>query len=286
MRAQFVDGLGRILPLNVASYLTGKAAQLSLPKPFNQVLCGAFAKTFGIDLSEAERPLKDYSSIEELFTRKLKPGIRPIEGELCSPADGVLSVAAPSTGNTAVQAKGLSYSLTELMFGASHPQPRPLAFYTTVYLAPKNYHRVHSPIQAELKKLRYFPGELWPVNQPSVKWTPRLFTRNERLIFELETPEGTAYLAMVGALNVGRITTPFVPDFATNDGRSRLAKAGPQELALARSHQLEAGDELGTFMLGSTVIIAFDEALTKRYRMLQAWSSRPVRMGEKLGSRA
>jgi phosphatidylserine decarboxylase len=282
MRKQVFNGLGRLLPLNIASFATGKAARWQLPEPINHMLCSRFAKTFGIDLSEAEKPLQEYSSIEDLFTRRLKAGARPIQDEPCSPADGILSVAGPATANTQVQAKGLDYSLAELMFGDEIPAETKLAWSATVYLAPHNYHRVHSPISANLRQLRYVPGELWPVNKPSVRWTPQLFTRNERLVFDLEAPEGHVYLAMVGALNVGRITTPFLADFATNEGRLRLSQHGSRTYELERSHRIVSGQELGTFMLGSTVIIAFDEAMAKCYRMPEVLLNRAVRMGESL----
>jgi phosphatidylserine decarboxylase len=244
-------------------------------------VCSAFVKAFGIDMSEAERPLEEYATIEDVFTRKLRPLARPIDGELVFPCDGVLSVSGPADENTAVQAKGLDYSLAELMFGDDVPPDLYLGWSATIYLAPHNYHRVHSPMRGELKTLRYFPGELWPVNKPSVRWTPSLFTRNERLVFDIETPEGCLYLAMVGALNVGRITTPFLTDFASNGSR-RQARQGARTFELDRPHRIVPGQELGTFMLGSTVIIAFDEALATRYRMDQALSSRPVRLGERL----
>ncbi len=282
MRKQVFEGLGQLLPMNLVSLAAGKAARLKLPEPVNHSLCSAFVKTFGIDMSEAERPLSDYATIEDVFTRKLKAGARPIQSELCFPADGVLSVSGPTHENSAIQAKGLTYSLGELMFGDDIPPDLDLAWSATVYLAPHNYHRVHSPLKADLKQIRYYPGELWPVNAPSVRWTPRLFTRNERLVFDLETPDGHLYLAMVGALNVGRITTPFLADFASNDSRHGQSRQGPRKFDLERTHRIVPGQELGTFMLGSTVIIAFDEALAKRYRMGQALSSRPVRMGESL----
>lgn len=282
MRSKLFDGLGRIVPLNLASNVAGTLSQLKLPAPLNKVFCSSFAKTFRIDMSEAEHQLESYASLQELFTRRLKDGLRPIQGEPCSPADGILSMAGPAYNNMAVQAKGLTYSLTELMFGREVPDYVHLAFFATIYLAPHNYHRVHSPVQATLKKIRYFPGDLWPVNKPAVRWTPQLFTRNERLVFELSQPEGTLYLAMVGALNVGKMTTPFLADFASNPGKRKLAAKGTQTFTLEEPPSIALGEELGTFMLGSTVIIAFDENLAKRYRMHQAWSSRPVRMGEKL----
>ncbi|MBC7660181.1 MAG: phosphatidylserine decarboxylase [Chitinophagaceae bacterium] len=281
MRKTMVNGLARILPLNAMSWVTGKIAEVSLPKGLQTPLNRGFAKTFGIDTDEAELPIESYRSIEDFFTRKLKKGARPISGELCAPADGILSVSGLADNATAIQAKGLTYSLRELMFGDHEAHDISLKYWATIYLAPHNYHRVHSPITATLKLIRYFPGELWPVNKPSVGFTPRLFTRNERLVFELETAKGVLYLAMVGALNVGKMTTPFLKNFATNSGF--LQPESSQVFVLDEPVSIAAGQELGTFLLGSTVIIAFDEALTKGYRISQAWPSRPVRMGEALG---
>lgn len=281
MRKQLFSGLGQVLPLNMISLAAGKAARLKLPGALRQPVCSAFVKAFGIDMSEAERPLEEYATIEDVFTRKLRPLARSMDGELVFPCDGVLSVSGPANANTAVQAKGLEYSLAELMFGDDVPPDLYLGWSATIYLAPHNYHRVHSPLKGELKTIRYFPGELWPVNKPSVRWTPSLFTRNERLVFDIETAEGCLHLAMVGALNVGRITTPFLTDFASNDSRHQ-ARQGARTFELDRTHRIVPGQELGTFMLGSTVIIAFDEALATRYRMDQALSSRPVRLGDRL----
>ena len=283
MRRFIFDGLGRIVPMNLGSYLTGSVSQVKLPEPLNAALCRTFARSFRIDMSEAEHPLEAYRSIQDLFTRRLKDGVRPIAGEPCSPADGVLSVAGPALNNTAVQAKGLTYSLSELIHGSETSDAVRLAYYATIYLAPHNYHRVHSPVSGEISAIRYYPGELWPVNKPSVRWTPKLFTRNERLVFDINTKEGSVYLVMVGALNVGRMTTPFVPEFASNKAAQRQARLGSRSFPLSHKPKVVAGDELGTFMLGSTVIIAFDESLAKRYRMQHSWSSRPVLMGERLG---
>lgn len=280
MRIHMVNGLGKILPMNAVSWVTGKVAELALPAPIQNGLNKGFAKVFGIDVDEAEKPIHEYSSIEDFFTRKLKDDARPISGELCSPSDGILSISGVAENATAIQAKGLKYSLHELMFGEKGTENVSLKFWATIYLAPHNYHRVHSPITATLRQIRYFPGELWPVNFPSVGFTPRLFTRNERLVFDLETSQGTLYLAMVGALNVGKITTPFLPNFATNSGF--LKSESKQVFVLDEPIDINAGDEIGTFLLGSTVIIAFDEALAKEYRMEQAWRSRPVKMGEPL----
>lgn len=282
MRHQVFNQLARLIPMNALSLMTGKAARWELPAPVQSLSTKAFVKAFGIDMSEAELALEDYATIEDVFTRRLKAGARPIASELCMPADGILSQSGPANNDLAIQAKGLSYSLRELMYGPQATDVAQLSWFATIYLAPHNYHRVHSPIGGTLKHLRYFPGELWPVNSPAVKWTPQLFTRNERLVFSIENEHGLLNVAMVGALNVGRITTPFVPDFASNAKLRRRPQGSPRILELERAHRIVPGQELGTFMLGSTVIIAFDEALAKRYGMSQALPSRPVRMGESL----
>jgi len=286
VRVPMTNGLARILPLNALSWVTGKISETALPAALQTPLNKGFAKIFGIDIDEAEKSIEEYPSIEDFFTRKLKAGARPISGELCSPADGILSISGLAENATAIQAKGLTYSLKDLMFGEHGPEAEAISlkFWATIYLAPHNYHRVHSPITARLSTIRYFPGELWPVNSPSVGFTPRLFTRNERLVFELETAKGTLYLAMVGALNVGKMTTPFLPAFATNG--SPLKTESAQVFVLDEPVSIKAGQELGTFLLGSTVIIAFDEALAKGYRISKAWPARPIRMGEALGHQA
>ena len=240
---------------------------------------GLFVSLFKIDMEEAEKPMVEYNSIEDIFTRALKPGMRNVASDFVSPADGVLSQRGPSIEGKGVQAKGLDYSLQGIVFGQEVHEPANLDSFATVYLAPHNYHRVHSPVSGNLKKIRYIPGELWPVNEPFVRFMPNLFVRNERLVFDIETKSGgKVYAVMVGALNVGRIESPFLDSFFTNDYFAGNGK--PFERST--NFDIKAGDELGTFMLGSTVVLVLDDVASKEFKLQKLASKRSIRMGDSL----
>jgi len=230
-------------------------------------------------MSEAALDLEEFRTVEDIFTRALKPDARIIEGPICSPADGTLSLSGVAKKGEAIQAKGLFYNLSELVFGTKHHDE--LAFSSTVYLAPHNYHRVHSPLAGKLLRMRYFPGELWPVNRPFVRFAPQLFIRNERLVFDFEDSKsrGRIHVVMVGALNVGRIISPFWDGFFTNGSKGQRKvqeKAWPEPLSV------ELGEEIGTFMLGSTVVLAFDKKAAAYYKLHETTIPTPVRMGQTL----
>lgn len=283
--------LFQLVPKNLVSFLTGWLVRVKLPTPLARYTIKAFAHGFRIDMTEAEYPIEEYSSIEELFTRRLKADARPLEGPLVAPADGYLAVSAPcDKPDRAVQAKGIFYSLYELTHGrprnpkASEAAGPDFAWYQTVYLAPHNYHRVHAPCAGRVRMIRYLPGELWPVNVPFVLRIPRLFCRNERLVFECDLASGgRAWIVMVGALNVGRMVTPLVPDLVTN-ALSRQTAPTPFETPL--DLDLPLGSEVGTFMLGSTVIVVYDAkalaGLGGPEKILRANDHKPVKMGQTL----
>ena len=276
-----VPGL-RILPQNLLSLAVGALVRTRLPafvaKPANKL----FVKAFGINMAEAEKPLASYRTVEDVFTRKLQPGSRKIAEGFVSPADGLIVKSEAVHVGRAIQAKGMTYSLSELVFGA-HESPRDFdpSWFTTVYLAPHNYHRVHTPCAATAINLRYIPGRLWPVNGPAVRAIPGLFCRNERLVFDLLPKQGgRLWVVMVGALNVGRIVTPLKPDFASNSSFRLLDSSDAKEHAINAA--LNAGDEIGTFMLGSTVVLVLDREAAKNLAPKALSGQRNVRMGESL----
>lgn len=277
-----MDAFVKILayvPKNFLSWLTGFVVRLRLPFGLQGALNLLFVRLFGIDMSEAEKPLASYRTIEDVFTRKLKPHVRPVQTSVCSPADGILSISAPAHNGEAVQVKGLTYRLDELVFGAQRKEQ--LAWYATVYLAPHNYHRVHAPVAGVVESIRYFPGELWPVNQPAVRTVPGLFVRNERLVFDFRLEGGgRCHVVMVGALNVGRMTSPLLPDFCTNALHRQLGALPREWTGLARSTKV--GEELGTFLLGSTVVVVFDQEAARRFRFVQTGKNAPIMMGRSL----
>ncbi len=278
-----IQGL-KLLPKSAVSYVTGVLARLRLPYPLSLCATWLFAKVFRLDLGEAELPLPEYRTIEDLFTRRLRPGAREIKDEiLCSPADGTLVCAAPAAAGRAVQIKGLDYGLDDLVFGEPRSELKDdLAWYTTIYLAPHNYHRCHYPITGTMSGIRYIPGTLWPVNQLAVACIPQLFVHNERLVFELSTAAGAkVYAVMVGALNVGRIQPTARPEFATNSALFRGSRAN-EMIIFERPLAIRAGEEMGTFMLGSTVVLVMDKQAVLALGPMQTQVNQPILMGQSL----
>ncbi len=275
----------KFVPKNLVSYMVGALTRLRFPSWLAPLPCGLFVRMFNIDMSEAELPLRDFSSIEEVFTRKLKHTARDIKSPVCSPADGRVTGHGKFHIGEAMQVKGISYSLSELALGRvgnDSEESEAVAnegFYHTVYLAPHNYHRVHSPVSGELVSLRYIPGNLWPVNEQSVRTVPRLFARNERLTFQIATAHGIVFVVMVGAFNVGRIVASAKPEWCTND---MLRQIRPQyrHYRFDRPISLKAGDELGLFMLGSTVVSVFPAAFLQEYEFITLPGPQAIKMGD------
>lgn len=274
-----------LLPKNAISWVTGTLARVRSPRPLVAWMRRVFAGWFKLNMAEAELGIDDYASVEDLFTRRLKPGLRPLTGKVCSPADGYLARSAPANDGQGVQAKGLDYDLSEFVYGRQDVRADfEAAWYQTVYLAPHNYHRVHAPFAGKLTAIRYLPGQLWPVNVPFVARISRLFARNERLSFEFELAAGgRAFAVMVGAFNVGRMTTPLAPELVTND-LSRQLGASPRVTTFEPPRVVAQGDELGTFMLGSTVILVYDKAALQGLGipLVQAEGNAPILMGHSL----
>jgi phosphatidylserine decarboxylase len=236
------------------SQTMGKLVRVRAPKPVLQAAIRGFCKLYGADPSEAERPLEDFATFQEFFTRRLKPGMRQIEGAgnlLPSPADGILSITGSLANDTLIQAKGIDYTLDALMGGKEDADPYRGGSYAIVYLAPKNYHRVHSPWDGEIERWRHIAGPLYPVNPTGIAKVPGLFARNERIIGHCQTEFGPAALIMVGATCVGHMRVCFT-DLCTNEGRPT------SELTTLESpmHQ-SRGDEFGVFEMGSTVVLVF-----------------------------
>lgn len=269
-----------IVPQNMVSWITGALVRVRWPESLQLKVNAWFVRRFKIDMSEAELALEQYATIEDVFTRRLRPGSRTIAEPLCSPADGTLSRSVTADNNTAVQAKGITYRLDELVFGQEAAVE--LSGYSTIYLAPHNYHRVHAPVAGTLVGMRYFPGELWPVNRAAVQEIPNLFVRNERLVFDIKTAQGMVYVVMVGALNVGRMQAVAAPDFFSNDFPDRLqSKKGPIDVSF-RPCVVKCGDELGTFMLGSTVVVVYEKSFYSQHNFVQTMENTPIMMGNSL----
>ena len=273
-----------LLPKNLESYVLGKLSRISWPMGVAPAMIKTLARLLNIDLSDAERGVEEYASLEDLFTRTLKPGARTMQGEIWSPCDSNLRQSLPVDRGQLLQAKGLFYSVDDLLcLSEAEKKDFHPAWYSSFYLAPYHYHRVHTPFAGKLHSAKYVPGELWPVNETFVKLVPRLFCRNERVVFELSHQGGgRAYLVMVGALHVGRIRIKDVDSFCSNDFSGQLRQRKNRTFSFSPHRDLSPGDELGTFMLGSTVILVLDEVLAKKFQLKRVNKTTGIRLGESL----
>lgn len=242
----------------LVSRIVGHLSDLRLPRVLLVPLIQGYARAYGVDLSEAAQPPEAYASFNAFFTRRLREGTRPIErasGVVISPSDSRLSAigAVPGDGRLE-QVKGERYGLDALVGSAADAEPFRGAWHATLYLSPAMYHRVHSPVDGRILAWRYLPGRLFPVNAIGVRSVPGLLTRNERVSVLVETEaHGLVALVLVGAANVGRISLAFA-ELVTNRGQP-TGRFEPREPI-----PVQRGDELGTFNLGSTVVLLVADA--------------------------
>jgi phosphatidylserine decarboxylase len=273
-------GLQRLLPQHALSRLVGRLANIEQRAVKNFLIRG-FMLMFPVDLREAAEPeIRAYRSFNAFFTRALAPGARALPTEpqaLACPVDGTVSESAMLEDGRLVQAKGFRYELSRLLGGES-PDALWRGSFATIYLAPWHYHRIHSPADARLLEMRYLPGALFSVNGVTVKAVPRLFARNERVACLFETRFGPMAVVLVGALNVGSITTAWAGQVAPGPGRQastwRYPETGTGSVRLAR------GEELGRFNMGSTVVVVLPEHGPRFVPAIAA--GQHVRMGDLL----
>lgn len=271
----------RIYPKRLGSALAGWAACQPLPKALRPALIGGFAAQVGVNLAEAEFPVADYPTLQAFFTRRLKPGLRPQEapapGAVNSPVDARLVACGRIQEDQAIQAKGLPYRITELLKHDADARRFEGGHYLTLYLSPKDYHRIHVPIEGRVTAVGRVEGELWPVNDASIAHTSRLYERNRRATW-LATGSGAAEglevaAVLVGATHVGGVVI---------DGRWQEGRSLPRDGALkVPGLPCQPGDDLGTFEFGSTVVLLIGGPRAAAWHPLQ--ETGPVRVGQRLG---
>ena len=263
-----------IVPQQKLSRVVGKVAASENPI-LKDIVIQAFKKQYGIDMSIAEQQnaLK-FKSFNEFFTRSLKEGVRAVDSNpnsIVSPADGAISQLGKINEGDIFQAKGQSFSVDKLIGDPQLAAPFQEGEFATVYLSPKDYHRVHMPFAGTLTETLYIPGELFSVNQTTAENIPGLFARNERMVCLFDTELGRMAVVLVGAMIVAGIET-----VATG----KVKPTGRLELN-HHEMKLEKGDELGRFYLGSTAVILFEQDKIKWDEAFKANSV--VVMGEALG---
>lgn len=272
--------LQHILPQHALSRLAGSIAASDKPW-LRDRLIRRFVAAYDVDLSESLRGIGDFATFNDFFTRELKPGARPLADTrqfILSPADGAVSQLGPITGGRIFQAKRRDYSIAELLACSQAEAARfEGGRFATIYLSPRDYHRVHMPAAGTLAATRYIPGDLFSVNTATAEGVDRLFARNERLACLFDGPDGRFASVMVGAMIVAGIA-PVWPHRDFGDATTPM-----HEDFSGKALDLPAGDEMGRFYLGSTVVLLFEPG---RVEWLEALApGDKLRMGEVIGRR-
>lgn len=269
-----------LIPKQALTVLAGKLASARAGGLTTRVIRW-FVGRYGVNMTEAANPdIASYPSFNEFFTRPLKPGARPLaDADYICPVDGAISQFGRIERDQIFQAKGHSYSTHALVGG-----DRDLAIqfqdgeFATLYLSPRDYHRIHMPCDGRLTRMIYIPGDLFSVNPTTARGVPGLFARNERVVCVFENDAGPFVLTLVGATIVGSMATVW-------HGQVNPPRPGTiKEWDYPHGEVvLKKGDEMGRFLLGSTVVMLFPK---RRLRFTDAWApARAISMGEAMGQR-
>lgn len=280
MPSAFV-ALQYILPKQLLTACAGRFASAELGGLTTSAIRW-FAGRYGVNMAEAANPdIASYRSFNEFFTRPLKTGARPLaEAELICPVDGAISVVGALDADRLVQAKGHTYTTTALVGGdAALAQRFRGGSFATIYLSPRDYHRIHMPCAGRLVQMIHVPGDLFSVNPATVVGLRDLFARNERVVCLFEGERGPFVMVLVGATIVGSMATVW--HGVVNPPRPGLVRRWDYAATGAGSVHLAKGAEMGRFLLGSTVVLLFP---TPGVVFANDWApARPVRMGETMG---
>ena len=281
LRDRLFIALQHLLPQHLLSRGLGVLANSRL-QPLKDWLIRRFIAHFAVDMSEAAEPDPAvYPHFNAFFTRALRDGTRPVDAApqaLTSPADGAVSQLGAIEDGRIFQAKGHWFSAAELLADPAEARLFEDGSFATIYLSPRDYHRVHMPLAGCLRAMRYVPGKLFSVNQLTAESVPGLFARNERLVCLFDTEHGPLAMVLVGAMVVAGIETVWT---------GAVTPAGRQVLTLdftldPAARSLDKGAEMGRFQLGSTVVLllardaaGWDDALA---------AGAPLRMGQRIGT--
>jgi phosphatidylserine decarboxylase len=269
-----------ILPHHALSGMMGKLTHCE-NKAWKNLFIKQIIRHYGVNMNEAlEQDINAFKSFNHFFTRELKPGVRPLTTEpnaIACPADGAVSQAGNITKGEIFQAKGKSYTAIDLLGGSfERAEPFNNGVFTTIYLSPKDYHRLHMPLTGTLREMVHIPGRLFSVNTATTNSVPGLFARNERVIAIFDTDAGPMALVLVGAIFVSSIETVW------------HGVVTPPSIASVQSWQyqdnaptLKIGEEMGRFNMGSTIIVLFGKDKAQWDSELTA--DKVVKLGERIG---
>jgi len=279
LKRALATGLQYILPHKTLSRIAYKVARIRY-RPVKNWMIVKFVQAFNVNLDEAISPNPDdYEHFNAFFTRALKPGVRPVSpgpNDLVSPVDGRISQLGPIRDGRIIQAKGFDFTVAELLAS----DDRTANYYdggqfVTIYLSPRDYHRIHMPVNGKPTRSVHVPGRLFSVADWTAQSIPRLFARNERLVCYFDTPLGQMPLVMVGAMLVSSMETVFHGEVTPPYARA-VTPLQPDP-----DDPLQKGEEMGRFNYGSTVILLFPKDSVTFLPGLGAGSR--VKMGQKIG---
>ena len=270
--------LFKILPKSLLSRLFGYLTRIPLPTKCMTKLTDWYIKKFEITMNGYEIPAGGFKNFDMFFTRSLKAGARKIDsskGSIISPVDARVDQFGKITKYKIMQAKGISYSLKDLL-----PSDSAKLFengnFAVLYLSPADYHRIHSPVNGKINGFFHIPGKLFTVQEFMVNGLPGLFSINERLISYIKTPKGSIAVCKIGAMNVGRITLSYA-DIITNKFRR-----SQKEVLFDKNSEIKvkAGEEIGMFHLGSTIVLLFEKGMASLDAIKKGDK---VRLGQRIG---
>jgi phosphatidylserine decarboxylase len=266
-----------LIPKQALTMLAGRIAS-ARAGPWTTRLIEWFVKRYNVNMAEAENSdVASYASFNEFFTRALMPGVRPLApADLICPVDGAISQFGPMQRDQIYQAKGHQYSSTALVGGdATLAAQFDDGYFATLYLSPRDYHRIHMPCDGRLTRMIYVPGDLFSVNPTTARGVPGLFARNERVVCVFESARGPFVLVLVGATIVGSMATVWYG--VVNPPRPGEIREWRYE---DQSIELKQGEEMGRFLLGSTVVMLFPKG---PLQFSVAWTPNgAIRLGEEM----
>ncbi len=269
-----------LLPKQALTLLAGRVARAS-GGALTTRLIAWFVRRYGVDMAEAANPdLASYATFNDFFTRALKAGARPLAlADFVCPVDGAISQFGAIDGGQIFQAKGHQYSATALLGGdAALAAQFDDGHFATLYLSPRDYHRIHMPCAAHLRQMIYVPGDLFSVNPTTARGVPGLFARNERLVCVFDGALGPMALVLVGATIVGSMATTW-HGVVNNPRAGRLLRQRYDNECI----EFRQGDEMGRFLLGSTVVLLWPH---QPLRFNAVWQpGQAVRLGEAMAQR-
>ena len=270
-----------LIPKQLLTNLAGMFARAQLGGLTTSAI-RRFVARYQVNMDEAANSdITSYTSFNDFFTRPLREGARPFaDADFICPVDGAISQFGPIERNNIFQAKGHSYTTTALVGGdATLAAQFANGSFATLYLSPKDYHRIHMPCAGRLRRMIYVPGALFSVNPTTARGVPGLFARNERVVCVFDGAQGQFVLTLVGATIVGSMATVW--HGVVNPPRSSEIREWRYDDQLI---ELKKGEEMGRFLLGSTVVMLFPQ---NTLSFNAAWSpTRPIKMGEMMGTKA